>query len=102
MVEATMVVINSIMHKLTSEFRPVRLHVRDESHSHEGHAGYRPGGQTHFRVSITSEAFRGVGKVERHRMVYAALADEIEAGVHALAIEANIPEATDAEVPMSA
>lgn len=97
-----MVVINTIMHKLSSEFRPVRLYVRDESHLHKGHAGYRPEGETHFRVSITSDAFRGIGKVERHRMIYAALADEIEAGVHALAIQADAPAADDSPVPLSA
>jgi BolA protein len=66
--------------------------VVDESHLHKGHAGHRPEGETHFRVKITAQAFAGVSRVEAHRMVYAALADEIADGLHALAIDARAPE----------
>jgi BolA protein len=69
----------------------VALEVVDESDRHKGHAGARPGGQTHFRVRITAEAFRGRGRIEAHRLVYAALAAEIADGIHALAIEAQAP-----------
>jgi len=65
--------------------------VEDESHRHEGHAGHRPGGQTHFRVYIVSEAFKGKSRIERHRMVNGLLAAELAAGVHALAIHAAAP-----------
>ena len=80
-----------ITEKLTGAFAPSSLRVVDESHQHEGHAGHRPGGQTHYRVYIVSEAFRGKSRIERHRMINAALAAELQGGVHALAIHANAP-----------
>ena len=80
-----------ITEKLTEAFAPASLRVVDESHQHEGHAGHRPGGETHFRVYIVSEAFRGKGRVERHRMINATLAQELSTRVHALAIHANAP-----------
>jgi BolA family transcriptional regulator, general stress-responsive regulator len=80
-----------ITEKLTEAFTPTALRVVDESHQHEGHAGHRPGGQTHFRVYIVSEAFRGKSRIERHRMINAALAAHLAGGVHALAIHANAP-----------
>ncbi len=82
----------SITGKLTAAFSPDDLQVVDESHLHKGHAGHRPGGESHFRVKITAEAFRGKSRVEAHRMIYGALAGEIADGVHALAIEAKAPE----------
>jgi BolA protein len=82
---------SAIVEKLTAAFAPQSLDVADESHRHEGHAGHRPGGQTHFRVQIVSEAFRGKSRIERHRMVNQALAHELASGVHALAIEASAP-----------
>jgi len=81
-----------ITEKLTKAFAPQSLDVVDESHRHEGHAGHRPGGQTHFRVHIVAEAFRGKTRIERHRMVNETLAGELEGGVHALAIHASAPE----------
>jgi BolA protein len=89
--DRTMNVKESITGKLTAAFRPDALQVVDESDLHKGHAGHRPGGESHFRVKITAEAFRGKSRVEAHRMVYAALAGEISEGVHALAIEAKAP-----------
>jgi BolA protein len=80
-----------ITEKLTAAFAPQSLDVVDESHQHEGHAGHRPGGQTHFRVSIVSEAFRGKSRVERHRMINQTLSSELSGGVHALAIRASAP-----------
>jgi len=80
-----------ITEKLTEAFAPESLRVLDESHQHEGHAGHRPGGETHFRVYIVSGAFEGKSRIERHRMVNATLADELAGGVHALAIHANAP-----------
>ena len=77
--------------KLNDTFSPQSLNVVDESHQHEGHAGARPGGQTHFRVYIVSEAFKGKTRIDRHRMINAALADDLAAGVHALAIHAQAP-----------
>jgi BolA family transcriptional regulator, general stress-responsive regulator len=80
-----------IAEKLTKAFAPAELDVIDESHKHAGHAGARPGGQTHFSVHIVSQAFHGKSRIERHRMVNAALAYELQADVHALAIRAAAP-----------
>ena len=81
-----------ITEKLTKAFAPARLDVVDESHQHAGHSGHRPGGETHFRVTIVAEAFRGKTRIERHRMVNETLAAELGGGVHALAIHATAPE----------
>ena len=81
-----------IYEKLTEAFSPQSLEVKDESHLHAGHAGARPEGETHFRVKIVSEAFRGKLLVQRHRMVNETLADELAGPVHALAIKAAPPE----------
>lgn len=80
-----------ITEKLTSAFSPQSLNVVDESHLHAGHAGSREGGQTHYRVYIVSNAFKGKSRVERHRMINNALAAELAGGVHALAIHAAAP-----------
>ena len=80
-----------ITKKLTEAFAPQSLNVLDESHQHEGHAGHRPGGQTHFRVYIVSEAFKGKTRIERHRMINESLSGELASGVHALAIHAAAP-----------
>ncbi len=77
--------------KLTEAFTPESLNVVDESHQHAGHAGARPGGQTHFRIYIVSDAFKGKTRIDRHRMINAALAEDLAAGVHALAIHATAP-----------
>lgn len=77
--------------KLTVAFAPQSLKVVDESHQHEGHAGHRPGGQTHYRVYIVAAAFRGKSRLERHRLINAALSEELAGGVHALAIHAAAP-----------
>lgn len=81
----------TITNKLREAFSPESLDVLDESHLHEGHAGHRPGGETHFRVYIVSAAFEGKSRIERHRMINSALASELEGGVHALAIKAQAP-----------
>ena len=80
-----------ITKKLTEAFAPQSLEVVDESHKHEGHAGARPGGQTHYRVYIVAEAFKGKSRLERHRLINATLAGELAGGVHALAIHAAAP-----------
>ena len=80
-----------ITQKLTEAFAPARLEVIDESHQHVGHAGHRPGGETHYRVYIVSEAFQGKSRLERHRMINETLSSELKGGVHALAIHASAP-----------
>ena len=83
-----------ITEKLRKAFAPESLSVEDESQRHEGHAGHRPGGETHFRLYIVAEAFRGKSRIERHRMINAALKGELAGGVHALAIHAAAPGET--------
>jgi BolA family transcriptional regulator, general stress-responsive regulator len=80
-----------ITKKLTEAFTPQSLNVVDESHQHEGHSGSRPGGQTHFRVYIVSDAFKDKTRLERHRMINGILVDELAGGIHALAIHATAP-----------
>lgn len=80
-----------ITRKLTDAFRPESLRVVDESHRHQGHAGHRPGGESHFRVYIVAQAFAGKSRIDRHRLVNAALAAELQGDVHALAIHASAP-----------
>ncbi len=81
-----------IAEKLTKAFAPDRIEVIDQSDQHAGHAGARPGGETHFSVHIVAQAFRGKSRLERHRMVNQALLSELKGGVHALAIRAAAPE----------
>ena len=83
----------TISAKLRQSLSPAALEVIDESHQHIGHSGARPDGESHFRIRITAEAFRGKSRVEQHRMVNAALAEELRERVHALAIEAWVPAA---------
>ncbi len=65
---------------------PTRLEVIDESEAHRGHAGYREGGQSHFRIRMASPAFAGMGRVQRHRLIHNTLGD-IVPRIHALALE---------------
>lgn len=80
-----------ITKKLTEALVPESLKVVDESHQHEGHAGHRPGGETHYRIYIVARAFAGKSRVERHRLINAILSDELKGSVHALAIHAQAP-----------
>ncbi|HRO00178.1 BolA family protein [Nitrobacter sp.] len=82
---------DNISQKLSEAFAPESLDVADESYLHEGHAGHRPGGETHFRIHIVSQAFEGKSRVERHRMINALLATELAGPIHALAIRAMAP-----------
>ena len=78
--------------RLQEKLAPVTLTVLDESSQHNGHAGANGTGfGTHFRVRITSHLFTGKSIVMRHRLVYDALQDFMEQGLHALAIEAHLP-----------
>ena len=82
---------NRITAKLTEAFAPEHLSVEDESAQHAGHSGARPEGETHFAVKLVSRAFQGKSRIERHRMVNAALADDLATRVHALTINAKAP-----------
>jgi len=81
-----------IEEKLREALSPERLEIHDDSAKHEGHAGWRPGGNTHFRVEIVSGAFTGKNRVDRQRMVYGLLKEEFEAGLHALQLDTRAPD----------
>lgn len=87
-----MTVADRISAKLAVALQPTRLAVFDESHRHAGHAGARPGGETHFRLEIVSAAFAGKARLARQRLVYGLLADEFAGGVHALQLTTLSPE----------
>jgi BolA family transcriptional regulator, general stress-responsive regulator len=84
-------VAESIRSRLQS-LQPVELDLVDESEQHHGHASYREGGSTHWRLSIVSPQFAGKPVVARHRMVYQALGELMQHPIHALAITARSPE----------
>ena len=80
----------AIVEKLSAKFAPTHLEVIDESSRHQGHAGSRPGGESHFRIRIASPALTGT-RLAQHRAIMEALDAEIKGGVHALAIEVISP-----------
>jgi BolA family transcriptional regulator, general stress-responsive regulator len=82
---------NRITRKLTAGFSPLHLEVLDESDQHHGHGGWREGGETHFRVRLVSPRFAGLSRIDRHRLVNTALAEELNERVHALALELRSP-----------
>ena len=84
-------VIEAIRTKLSAAFSPARLEVEDDSARHRGHAGATPGGESHFNVVIEAEVFEGMGRVQRQRAVYGALAEELAGPVHALSVKALAP-----------
>lgn len=79
--------------KLTEALSPVGLDLLDESAHHAGHAGMQglAAAETHFRLTVVAERFRGLSRVQRQRLVYQILAQELADGVHALAITARAP-----------
>ena len=77
-----------------ASLEPVALELVDESAQHAGHAGARPGGSTHWRLTIVSSRFDGRNSVSRHRLVYEALGELMQDPIHALAITARTPEET--------
>ena len=76
---------------LRAQLGEASIEVEDESHLHAGHAGAPRGGESHYRVRIESAAFRGLSRIERHRLVHDILKEELAAGVHALALELSVP-----------
>ena len=80
-----------MLRRLNSSLSPTRIELIDDSEKHRGHGGYNPAGESHFSLAIESAAFAGKGRVERQRMVYAALGDLMRERVHALSIKASAP-----------
>jgi len=84
-------VADHIKRKLDHAFAPTRLEVVDDSARHQGHAGHRAGGESHFNLVIEAKAFAGKGRVARQRLVHQVLAEELAGPVHALSIVALAP-----------
>ena len=80
-----------MLSRLNSALSPTQIELIDDSEQHRGHGGYNPAGESHFSLRIESPAFTGKSRVERQRMIYAALGDLMQARVHALSIRANAP-----------
>ena len=80
-----------MLERLNSALSPSRIELVDDSEQHRGHGGYNPAGESHFSLSIESAAFGGKSRVERQRMIYAALGDFMHERVHALSIRASTP-----------
>jgi BolA protein len=91
-----MSVTDAIRQRLTAALAPARLDLVDESARHAGHAGARPQGESHFRLTIVAAAFVGRSRIERQRLVFAALGDLMESDIHALAITALTPAEAEA------
>jgi len=85
----------SIREKISEALSPAVLDIVDESHMHAGHAGSRPGGDSHFRVRIVAAAFAGQSRIERQRLINGLLADEFTAGLHALSLTTQTPDEAD-------
>ncbi len=83
--------IDRIRQTLEDTFQPESLQVDDDSHLHAGHAGARPGGETHYRVAMVASAFEGMSRVDRQRAVNKALAAEFADGLHALQLNLRTP-----------
>lgn len=84
-------VAQAIEQKLTAALHPQHLEIIDDSSRHAGHGGARPEGESHFQVIVVADAFEGVGRVQRQRMVYDALAQELAEGLHALQLKTLTP-----------
>ncbi len=76
---------------LKPQFHPLKFDLVDESSQHAGHAGARPGGETHYRLSMVAAEFAGLSRVARQRLVYQMLAGEFRAGLHALSLDLKAP-----------
>jgi len=84
-------VATEMLARLNSALSPTAIELVDESEQHRGHGGYNPAGESHFSLRIESPAFIGKNRVERQRMIYAALGDLMRERVHALSIKAKAP-----------
>ena len=79
---------------LKQQFSPHTFVLEDESARHAGHAGAQPGGETHYRLRLVSDAFAGLSRVARQRLVYQALREEFDTGLHALSLDLKTPAET--------
>lgn len=86
-----MSVTEKMTEKLKKAFAPVNFELIDDSESHRGHGGWRDGGESHFRLRLTSAHFAGQGRVQRQRAVNKVLAEELAGPVHALEMDLRAP-----------
>ena len=84
-------VTETIDQKLRESLSPTKLSIVDDSHKHAGHAGARPGGESHFSITIVSKSFEGKSRIQRQRMVYKALSEEMTYHIHALELHTLAP-----------
>ena len=89
--ERTGPVATEMLRRLNSALKPTSIELIDDSEQHRGHGGYNPAGESHFTLRVQSAAFTGKSRVERQRLVYAALGDLMRERVHALSIRATAP-----------
>lgn len=87
-----MSVAEELRERLERALQPTLLEIFDESASHHGHAGWREGGETHFRVHVVSSRFDGLNRIDRQRLVHRAAAELLRARIHALSIRALTPK----------
>lgn len=80
-----------MIRRLESALSPIRLELTDDSEKHRGHGGYNPAGESHFTLIVESAAFTGKSRIDRQRLVHAALGDLLHERVHALSIKASAP-----------
>jgi BolA protein len=85
-------VTTAIRARLAASLSPIRIGLIDDSARHAGHAGARPEGQSHFRVTVVAAAFAGLTRLERQRLVYRALGELMVSDIHALSVRALTPE----------
>jgi BolA protein len=79
-----------VLRERLAQLNPTTLEIRDDSARHAGHAGAKSGG--HYAVSIVAARFAGLSTMQRHRLVYDAVGDLVQQGIHALSISARTPE----------
>jgi BolA protein len=84
-------VADEMLRRLNLSLQPSRIELVDDSEQHRGHGGYNPAGESHFSLRIESSAFAGKSRIERQRMIHAALGDLMRERVHALSIRATAP-----------
>jgi BolA protein len=84
-------VATEMLWRLVSALSPTRIELIDDSEEHRGHGGHNPAGESHFSLDVESPAFTGKSRVQRQRMIYAALGDLMHGRVHALSIHASAP-----------
>jgi len=84
-------VATEMLARLNSALSPTAIILTDDSEQHRGHGGYNPAGESHFTLRIESPDFTGKTRVQRQRVIYAALGDLMESRIHALSIKATAP-----------